>query len=588
MTKSLTSPKVENSEQAQAVIYLRVSTKEQAEMGGEAEGYSIPAQREACIRKASSLGAIVSNEFVDRGESAKSADRPELQKLLDFVTTQPIRYVIVHKVDRLARNRADDVTINLALQKAGAQLVSVTENIDETPSGILLHGIMSSIAEFYSRNLANEVIKGSVQKAKSGGTPSRAPIGYLNVRSIEQGREVRGVEIDPVRGPIMAWAFDAYATGDWTLRDLLAEVTDKGLTSNPGPNTPSKPLGLSHFHHLLRHPYYMGIVRYCGVLYQGKHQPLVSKEIWQKVQDRLSASNFAGEKRRVHPHYLKGSVFCGQCGSSLVVSHTKNRHGKTYPYFICIGRQQRRTNCTQKAIFIDHTEEAITDYYSTVQLADEQIVQIRAFVINELQKMRTDTDRERSVQDTRLRKLKTERKILLDAHYAGAIPLELLKSEQSRITQGIEVAESRLEAINKGFDVAETNLRRALQLVADCETAYREAPNPIRRQFNQAFFKQLLIDENYKVTGELAKPFDILLGEELRQAAALKAVDDLREAVDKVLEEQSDRIETGDCELALVGAGLGSSESLTSYLGQGLKYETMVGTRGLEPPTSAV
>ena len=140
-----------------AVIYLRVSTKEQAEKGGEKEGFSIPAQREACTRKAVSLGAVVAEEFVDRGESARSAKRPELQKMLAYVKENPVSFVIVHKIDRLARDRGDDVEISVALKAAGTTLVSCSENIDETPSGILLHGIMSSIAEFYSRNLANEV-----------------------------------------------------------------------------------------------------------------------------------------------------------------------------------------------------------------------------------------------------------------------------------------------------------------------------------------------------------------------------------------------------------------------------------------------
>ena len=209
----------------QALIYLRVSTKEQAQAGGEAEGYSIPAQREACRRKAESLGAAVVDEFADRGESAKTSARPELQRMLSFVGEHQIAYVIVHKVDRLARNRSDDVQIHMALKQAGVILVSCSENIDETPSGMLLHGIMSSIAEFYSRNLANEVIKGSVQKAKEGGTVGKAPTGYRNIRIIVNGQEARTVEIDPERGPLMQFAFEAYATGDWTLRNLLAEVT---------------------------------------------------------------------------------------------------------------------------------------------------------------------------------------------------------------------------------------------------------------------------------------------------------------------------------------------------------------------------
>src|SRR5881397_994542 len=175
--KTLNPPGEDHAETTNAVIYLRVSTKEQAQRDGDPEGYSIPAQREACKRKAASLGAAVVEEFADKGESARKADRPQLQALLAYIRANPVGYVIVHKVDRLARNRADDVEITLAIRAAGAMLVSCTENIDETPSGLLLHGIMSSIAEFYSRNLANEVIKGTQQKVKAGGTPTRAPIG---------------------------------------------------------------------------------------------------------------------------------------------------------------------------------------------------------------------------------------------------------------------------------------------------------------------------------------------------------------------------------------------------------------------------
>src|SRR5690606_22506118 len=100
-------------------------------------------------------------------------------------------YVIVHKLDRLARNRADDVEINQQFDELGIRLVSTSENIDQTPGGVLLHDIMSSIAEFYSKNLSNEVIKGTSEKVRSGGTPGRAPIGYLNVRSVENGVEHR-------------------------------------------------------------------------------------------------------------------------------------------------------------------------------------------------------------------------------------------------------------------------------------------------------------------------------------------------------------------------------------------------------------
>jgi site-specific DNA recombinase len=574
--------KADSPEGAIAVIYLRVSSKEQAEKGGEAEGYSIPAQREGCRRKSATLQAAVVEEFVERGESAKTADRPELQRMLAYVAEHSVQYVIVHKVDRLARNRADDVAINLALKQAGVELVSVSENIDQTPSGLLLHGIMSSIAEFYSRNLATEVIKGTTQKAKNGGTPGRAPTGYLNVRQFASGREVRTVEVDPERGPLMAWAFEAYETGEWTVRRLLAELTARGLTTAPGKRG-GKPLAISHLHRLLRNPYYMGMVRYRGAIYPGKHEALVTPETWQRVQELLTAKHLVGEKEREHPHYLKGSVYCGQCGARLIVSYAKGKGG-TYPYFICIGRQRDKTSCQQRAIRIEQAEEAIAAHYATVQLPEAEVAALRAFLSGELSKLRADSERERGAQERRLGKLVDERKKLLDAHYAGAVPLDLLKSEQDRIATAVAAIEGRLAEIAADFKTAEANLHRALTRAGDCEGAYREASGRLRRQFNLAFFRRLLIGDDYTVMAELAEPFDVLLGEDLRRVVVAQAGDELQDAIEeaerrRTVEGEHNEQRPREPERVLVGAGAtGLSE------GRGLSQKILVRMRGLEPP----
>ncbi len=564
-----------NESTGTAVIYARVSTKEQAERDGDPEGYSIPAQREACTRKARAMGAVILEEFVDRGESAKTADRPELQRMLDYLAANQVNYVIVHKIDRLARNRADDVAINLAIEHAGVQLVSVTENIDETPSGILLHGIMSSIAEFYSRNLANEVMKGTMQKVKSGGTPMRAPTGYLNVRSVVNGRELRGIEIDPERGPLMKWAFEAYASERWTIRTLTDELCARGLTSVAGPSTPSMPLAMSNIQRLLRNPYYMGIVRYKGVLYEGRHEALVSPETWQRVQELLGARNIAGEKQREHPHYLKGSVYCGSCGSRLVVSHAKNRHGTIYPYFICLGRQQKRTSCLQQAVRIDQVEEVVAETYAKIRFTAEQAESVRDVILGEITKLRELTNSEKGRLHWRVKTLAKEQQKLLDAHYADAIPLDLLKKEQSRITSEMVSAKARLTEIDCSYTDAEDNLTKALELARDCESAYRQASDKIRRQFNQVFFRRLLIDDNYDVNGELEEPFETLLGDEVRQAAALRTEADLRRIFDECAEGGGTE-EPADSQLVMAEAVSSGSDPRPLLVG-GLKESTMVG-----------
>lgn len=153
-------------------------------------------------------------------------------------------FVIVQKIDRLARNRGDDPTISDRIRATGARLVSTTEAVNTTPSGQLLHGIMASIAEFYSRNLATEASKGLSQKVAQGGTQMRAPIGYLNVRRTDDaGREVRTVEVDLERAPLITWAFDTYAKGEASVTGLLRDLTARGLLTVPTPMRPSKPLG---------------------------------------------------------------------------------------------------------------------------------------------------------------------------------------------------------------------------------------------------------------------------------------------------------------------------------------------------------
>lgn len=92
---------------------------------------------------------------------------------------------------------------------------------------------------------------------------------------------------------------------------------------------------MNSLHKILTTPYYKGEVRYRGAYYPGRHQPLIDEVTWQRVQDVLE-SHATGEKKREHPHYLKSSLVCGNCGSRMTITHAKNRHGTVYPYFVCI------------------------------------------------------------------------------------------------------------------------------------------------------------------------------------------------------------------------------------------------------------
>ena len=489
-----------------AVSYIRVSTREQAQRGGSEEGFSLPAQREANKRKAQSMGALVVKEFADRGESARSANRPELQKMLAYLKEDGgIDYVIVHKLDRLARNRADDVEINRAFEEAGVRLVSTSENIDQTPGGMLLHGIMSSIAEFYSRNLANEVIKGMGEKARNGGTLGKAPLGYVNVRARdENGREVRTIALDEERAPLIRLAFTEYATGNWTVRQLADHLNTLGLTIPPTPRRPAKPITATRLHEILRHPYYKGIVTFQGVEYPGKHEPLVDSQTWQTVQAILASRRY-GERQRIHNHFLKSTVVCGQCGARLSVQNAKNSKGTIYPYFVC-ARRCRLHDCAFTAVLIDVVEDRMSDLYRAIELSAEDRTQIERYLHDELAQIEGDKAKAVRSLTTRRTNIEDRRRRLLHAHYEGAVPLDLLKEEQAELSTELSQIERQLAAYQADAAEVRQHLTQALDLLEDCHRLYSAAPAHLKKLLNQVFFQRVLVNPLVDEEGRVILP----------------------------------------------------------------------------------
>ena len=489
-----------------AVSYIRVSTREQAQRGGSEEGFSLPAQREANKRKAQSMGALVVKEFADRGESARSANRPELQKMLAYLKEDGgIDYVIVHKLDRLARNRADDVEINRAFEEAGVRLVSTSENIDQTPGGMLLHGIMSSIAEFYSRNLANEVIKGMGEKARNGGTLGKAPLGYINVRGRdEHGREIRTVELDQQRAPLLRLAFTEYATGNWTVSQLADHLTTLGLSIPPTPRRCAKPITTTRLHKILRHPYYKGVISFQGVEYVGTHEPLVDEETWSQVQAMLDSHRY-GERQRIHNHFLKSTVVCGQCGARLSVQNAKNSKGTIYPYFVC-ARRCRLHDCAFTAVLIDVVEDRMVELYRAIQLSAADRTQIEHYLHDELAQIEGEKAKAIRSLTTRRTNLEDRRRRLLHAHYERAVPLDLLKEEQAKLTSELNQIERQLAAYQADAAEVRQHLTQALDLLEDCHRLYTAAPAHLKKLLNQVFFQRVLVNPLVDEEGRVILP----------------------------------------------------------------------------------
>ncbi len=242
------------------------------------------------------------------------------------------------------------------------------------------------------------------------------------------------------------WAFKAYASGNWSISQLHDELTSRGLLSLPTPRRPAKPLAVSSVHRLLTNPYYKGDLVYRGTRYKGNHPPLVPAEVWYQVQSVLTAHQCAVEATQVHGHYLKGTIHCGQCGSRLIVSNAKNRHGNVYCYFVCSGRHSKRTDCTRQAMLIEDVEKLVEDYYKRVQITPAQQDALAGMLHHEFNRlMAAETDELARLTANRDR-LEGEQDRLMQAHYADAIPLSVLKREQDRITGELDKVTRRIDA----------------------------------------------------------------------------------------------------------------------------------------------
>jgi hypothetical protein len=314
-----------------------------------------------------------------------------------------IQAVVVHKVDRLVRNMEDHIAIRALLRRRGMALVSVTESLDETASGRLVEVIHALMTEFYSPNLAAEVRKGMGRKAKLGGYPHKAPLGYLNVREPIGGRQVAHIVGDPERAPLVRTAFELYATGEWTIERLAEEMAHRGLRNwGRDDRYPARPLTVSGMAHLLAHRAYVGIVEWDGVAYEGSHEPLVDRATFDKVQELLAARAMRGTRERRH-HYLKGLLVCGVCGRRVSIQYSKG----TYTYFYYVGQKDRRNGngCQERYVAVDHLEAQVEDLYGRIEVPADWAEGLRQAIADEVATPHKDTTAERELLATQHERL---------------------------------------------------------------------------------------------------------------------------------------------------------------------------------------
>lgn len=311
-----------------AVLYCRVSTVEQA------SNLSLPTQEAMCRAYCAREGYDVDRVFVDAGESARTAQRPEFQALIAHCRERKslLHAVVVHSLTRFSRNTADHHAIAALLRGMGVALRSATEPIDDTPAGRFMEGVLSAAAQFDNDVRSSRVREGIRAAHDRGRWINAAPTGFQNRARLREGPSL---VIDPVIGPLVRTAFELAASGQ-ALSVVRRRLHAMGLTT---PRT-GRLISKQTFYELLRKRVYTGWMVVEGQEVRGDFEPLIDQETFAQVQRRLEAATrprrppAPAERDAAFP--LRRFVRCAGCQRLLTGSWSTGRGGARHAYYHCV------------------------------------------------------------------------------------------------------------------------------------------------------------------------------------------------------------------------------------------------------------
>lgn len=503
---------VEIDPQRRVALYLRVSSKSQVDTDFDPEGLSIPAQRAICKRKADALGLTIVDEYVEAGRSGTNVQgRPEYQAMMKRVSEKrDIDFVMVYQLSRLNRNRVDDAMVMVEMQAAGVELISATENIDETPAGQLTRGILAAINQYRSVSEGEDIARKLAHKARLGGTVGPAPLGYRNVKEDFEGRMVSAIALDEERAPLIRKGFELYATGEYSLKRLAETMADLGLTTRTTRRHPNaRTVSVNKWHQMLSNPYYMGMLPFKDEIYKGRHEGIVSPALFAAVQAIMEERSAPTRRDRSHFHYLKKQLYCDRCAkagrtSKLVFTVAKG----SYEYFVCMARQ--RGECDLPHLPALLVEDYVVRHYETIDLPEDFVAVVTKAVTDAITDEQSSLRELHASLEKRLREIDAQEERLIDLAVEG-LPQHRIRERMNKLRADRARIEADQKQTGATLAVGAEVLQDAMQFIQDVAALYRSARDEARGHLNDAFFSRLYIDEDGIHGDELEEPMKEIL-----------------------------------------------------------------------------
>jgi DNA invertase Pin-like site-specific DNA recombinase len=313
-----------------AYAYLRVSSEEQV------TNYSLDNQYDYCKREAERQGYELITIYREEGASAKTTDRPELLRLLEDCRTnqKQISAVFIYKIDRISRDTYDFLAIKRKLAQYGIRIISVTEPVEDTPTGEFLETLLAASAKLDNATKSIRSLDGMLKRLEAGMANGKATVGYLNVTRDEK----QVIDPDPEQFEKVKKAWEEMDTGIYTLESIIPVMQKLDIKIRYGsrllPITKSQ-----QTQRIFRDKFYAGYVvsKKFGIDKKGNHTAMIDEDLFYRVQAILDGrSRTAGLKyQRNNPDFpLRGHVICATCRKLMTGANTRKKRGD-YPYYYC-------------------------------------------------------------------------------------------------------------------------------------------------------------------------------------------------------------------------------------------------------------
>jgi site-specific DNA recombinase len=434
--------------------YIRVSTTKQGE-----HGVSLQEQTEAINRYAEKNSVSIVQWFEEQKTAAKRG-RPIFSAMMRLLRAGKADGVVIHKIDRSARNLRDWADLG-ELIDAGIDVHFANEPLDlRSRGGRLSADILAVVAADFIRNNREETRKGFYGRLKQGLYPLNAPVGYL-----DQGGGKAKI-VDPVRGPLVRFAFERYATGDASLHSVLDELHSRGFRNRRG-----NQFSLGGLVRILRNPFFTGVIKLRnGESFTGIHEPLISTATFNRVQDV-----FAGKRPRriqVHAYRYRRLFKCATCERSLIASRHKGR-----VYYRC-QTAACPTTCIREDLIDLRVRETLGSISVTPAIADECLSAIRVEVgsrellIEASKKQITGT----------IGSIETRMLRLTDVYLAGEIDKEAYLERRAALLMDLQASRERLSAIGGQATTELAAIQKCLELLKAPERLYELGSESEKRQ----------------------------------------------------------------------------------------------------------